>query len=223
MGLRRYRDVVQGEIAFHDGQVHGLASAARNRVTCVAARSALSRAVVTASIHAGLASPLVLATRSVLWEVATVLASVMLAGCATVQATGDPSAPVPGQPVPASAIDRLTAMANGYARVNGGGTAEWASAVVTSWEKALTSAYGDYGDTVPGDDPETIVYLVTMKGHFISRRAAPRAQNPTGSYLSFVVNAEDFRPRVFGITSNPPPVDPASFGPLTYLKVGAGR
>jgi hypothetical protein len=52
--------------------------------------------------------------------------------------------PVPGQPVPASAIDRLTAMANGYARVNGGGTAEWASAVVTTRDKALTSAYPGY-------------------------------------------------------------------------------
>jgi hypothetical protein len=142
------------------------------------------------------------------------------------QATGDPSAPVPGQPVPASAIDRLTAMANGAARVNGGGTAEWASAVVTTREKALTSATP--GDFVPGS-AETIVYLVTMKGHFVSRRAAPRAKNPTGNYLSFVVNAErfgtieSFGMLDFGIHPNPPPVDPASFGPLTYLKVGAGQ
>jgi hypothetical protein len=157
---------------------------------------------------------------AVLWEVATVLAGLMLAGCASVQATGDPSVPVPGQPVPASAIDRLTAMAIGFARVNGGGTAEWASAVVTTREKALTSATP--GDFIPGS-AETIVYLVTMKGHFISRRAAPRAKNPTGNYLSFVVNAEDFGPLDFGIHHNPPPVAPASFGPLTYLKVGAGR
>jgi hypothetical protein len=69
------------------------------------------------------------------------------------------------------------------------------------------------------------VYLVTMKGHFIARRAAPRAKkNPhIGDYLSFVVNAEDFGMLGFGISHNPPPVAPASFGPLTYLKVGAGR
>jgi hypothetical protein len=99
--------------------------------------------------------------------------------------------PVPGQPVPASAIDRLTAMANGYARVNGGGTAEWASAVVTTRDKALTSAYPGYRGGAVLWNAETTVYLVTMKGHFISRRAAPGAKNPTGDYLSFVVNAED--------------------------------
>jgi hypothetical protein len=163
---------------------------------------------------------------AVLWEVATLLTSVMLAGCATVQATGDPSAPVPGQPVPASAIDRLTAIANWSARAYGGRALEWASAVVTTREKALTSATP--GDLIP-ESAETIVYLVTMKGHFISRRAAPRAKNPTGNYLSIVVTAErfgtieSFGTLDLGIHPNPPPVDPASFGPLTYLKVSAGR
>jgi hypothetical protein len=128
--------------------------------------------------------------------------------------------PVPGQPVPASAIDQLTAMANGSARANGEGTAEWASAVVTTREKALTSATP--GDTVPGS-AETIVYLVTVKGHFIARRHPQRAKAPTGNYLSFVVNAEDFRALDFGIHPNQPPVAPASLGPLTYLKVGAWR
>jgi hypothetical protein len=128
--------------------------------------------------------------------------------------------PVPGEPVPASAIDQLTAMANGSARANGGGTAEWASAVVTTREKALTSATP--GDFVP-ESAETIVFLVTMKGHFVSRRAAPGAKNPTGNYLSIVVNAEDFRTLDFGIHPNSPPLAPASFGPLTYLKVGAER
>ena len=159
---------------------------------------------------------------AVTWGVATVLASVMLAGCACLEATGDPSAPVPGQPVPASAIDRLTAMAIQAARVKGGGTAEWASVVVTTREKALTSATP--GDFVPGS-AETIVYLVTMKGHFtaerVSRPLGSRA--PTGNYLSFLFNAESFGMLDFGIHPNPPPVAPASFGPLTYLKVGAER
>lgn len=117
-------------------------------------------------------------------------------------------------------IDRLTAMANRSARANGGGTAEWASAVVTTREKALTSAAP--GDFIPGS-AETIVYLVTMKGHFISRRAAPRRKKPTGNYLSFVVNAEDFALLDVGIHHDPPPVAPASFGPLTHLKVGTER
>ena len=126
---------------------------------------------------------------------------------------------VPGQPVPASAIDRLTAIAIEAARGNGGGTAEWASAVVTTREKALTSATP--GDFIPGS-AETIVYLVTMKGHFIARRHPPRAKALTGKYLSIVVNVENFRTLDFGIHPNPPPVAPTSFGPLTYLKVGAG-
>ena len=114
-------------------------------------------------------------------------------------------------------------MANGFARGHGGGTAEWASAVVTTRDKALTSAYPGYRGGAVLWSAETIVYLVTMKGHFIARRHPPRAKAPTGNYLSFVVNAEDFRMLVWGITPNPPPVAPASFGPLTYLKVGAGQ
>ena len=80
----------------------------------------------------------------------------------------DPSVPLPGLPVPDSAIPQLMAVAAGAARRNGGGSPEWASAVVTTHERALTSATP--GHRVPGRE-EVVVYLVTMKG--ISRPGRP--------------------------------------------------
>lgn len=129
----------------------------------------------------------------------------MLAGCGNARWTGRPSAPVPGQPVPASAIHRLTAIADRAVRVNGGDAPAWASAVVTTHEKALTSATP--GDTVPIGE-KTVVYLVTMKGHFVD-----------GKYLSIVLDARTFQTMDIGLGPKPPPVAPASFGPVTYLKV----
>jgi hypothetical protein len=125
---------------------------------------------------------------------------------------------VPGQPVPASAVHRLTAMAEHAAKQNGGRTLSWASAVVTTHEKALTSATP--GDTVPIGE-KTVVYLVTMKGHFIAEAASvpPGGRAPTGTYMSLVIDAKTFQGLDFGLSSKPPPVAPASLGPLTYLKV----
>jgi hypothetical protein len=142
----------------------------------------------------------------------------MLAGCATTHRTGLSSSPVPGQPVPASAVHRLTAMAEQAAKQNGGRTLSWTSAVVTTHEKALTSATP--GDTVPIGE-KTVVYLVTMKGHFIAEAASvpPGGRAPTGTYMSLVIDAKTFQGLDFGLSSKPPPVAPASLGPLTYLKV----
>lgn len=127
-----------------------------------------------------------------------------------------PRVAVPGQPVPASAIPRLTAMADRAARAQGDQAPEWASAVVTTHEKALTSATP--GDFVPGSE-HTVVYLVTMKGHFTAY-SFPRphgARLPTGTYSSFVINAETFRGMDNGVSDRPPPVAPASLGPVTWL------
>jgi hypothetical protein len=128
----------------------------------------------------------------------------------------NPPGPVPGSPVPASAIQRLTLIAGNVAKANGEVAPAWASVVVTTNEKALTSATP--GDRVPGRE-KTIVYLVTLQGRFASRRSRPpRAKAPTGSYLSIVLNAETFEATDFGLSHNPPPVAPASLGPVTYLK-----
>ena len=131
-----------------------------------------------------------------------------------------PATPVPGEPVPESAIHRLTAIADRAVRVNSGRGVAWASAVVTTQAKALTSATP--GDFVPGGE-KTVVYLVTIKGHFVAGAASvpSGAHAPTGTYISLVINARTFRGTDFGLGSKPPPVAPGSLGPVTYLKVHA--
>jgi hypothetical protein len=108
-------------------------------------------------------------------------------------------------------------MANRAARAQGDRAPEWVSAVVTTHEKALTSATP--GDFVPGSE-HTVVYLVTMKGHFKAYNfSRPHGTPlPTGSYSSFVIDAETFRGMDRGLSDRPPPVAPASLGPVTWLK-----
>jgi hypothetical protein len=155
-----------------------------------------------------------------LWA-AAVLAGLGLVGCATDPPAGRPSTPVPGQPVPASAVQRLTAMVDRAVKLNDGHGVAWASAVVTTRAKALTSATP--GDFVPNDE-KTVVYLVTVKGHFVARAVSVPlgAHAPTGTYMSMVIDAKTFAGLDFGLRPKPPPVAPASFGPVTYLKVNRG-
>ena len=130
-----------------------------------------------------------------------------------------PPVAVPGSPVPASAIPRLTAIADHAAKENGDAAPSWISAVVTTQEKALDSVDGGGG---PGGD--TVVYLVTMKGHFTWPRAGPvplsgqPARAPTGHYLYVMVSAETFDQIARGLRPSPPPVAPADPGPVTWLK-----
>ena len=141
---------------------------------------------------------------------AAALASVLAAaGCGR-------SAAATGAPVPASAIPRLTAIAHRAATINGDSSPPWIAAVLTTQAKALTSATP--GDYVPGS-AHVKVFLITMRGHFIARGATgpPGAIAPTGRYLSLVIDAKTFQGLDFGISPKPPPVPPASLGPVTYL------
>jgi hypothetical protein len=159
-----------------------------------------------------------------------VLAGLMLAGCGTARATGGSSSgsgslsrsgsssrPVPGMAVPSSAIGQLTALAHRIAKLNGDASPVWVSAVCTTRQKALTSATP--GDIVPGD-AGTIVYLLTMKGHFTDYESSgpAGAKLPVGRYVSVVVNARTLGSLDYGISPKPPPVAPASLGPVTYLR-----
>ncbi|HUB37918.1 MAG TPA: hypothetical protein VMA72_03600 [Streptosporangiaceae bacterium] len=182
---------------------------------------------------------------TLLWFPAAVLAALVLVGCGSVHQPGQATAalsrttanhevgrstsaapstrrgvPVPGRPVPATAVRTLTAIAARVAKATGDKAPVWESAVVTTHKKALTSATA--GDTEPVGQ-ETIVYLVTMKGHFVaedfSGPAGSRA--PTGTYLSIVINARTFESLDLGLSAKPPPVPPGSFGPVTYLKAVA--
>jgi hypothetical protein len=151
-----------------------------------------------------------------------------LAGCSGAPAsTGSPAATgspavtgsptVTGSPVPASAISRLTAIASRAATENGDSVPAWVTAVLTTHAKALTSATP--GDFVPGTGGVP-VFLVTMRGKFTDYAASgpPGAAAPTGRYLSIVVDAKTFQVLDFGLSPNPPPVSPASLGPVTYLR-----
>ena len=136
----------------------------------------------------------------------------------TVTASHRPAVAEPGQPVPASAVHRLTAIASRAVKLNGGQPVAWATAVVTTHARALTSATP--GDTTPG--AKTIVYLVTIKGHFVCNLCSgpAGAHAPIGTYLSIVIDAKNFEGTDSGISPKPPPVSPARFGPVTDLLVG---
>jgi hypothetical protein len=124
----------------------------------------------------------------------------------------------PGKPVPASAVSRLTGIADSVATEDGGRPVAWATVVVTTRAKALTSATP--GDLVPNDE-KTVVYLITMKGNFTDYGYSGPAEShaPTGRYVSVVLSAKTFESTDGGISKNPPPVAPASLGPVTHLKI----
>jgi hypothetical protein len=141
---------------------------------------------------------------------AAALASVLAAaGCGR-------SAAATGAPVPASAIGRLTAIAHRAATVNGDPNPAWITAVLTTRAKALTSATP--GDYVPGS-AQVRVFLITMRGHFTATDSTgpAGAKATTGRYLSLVIDAKTLQGLDFGIGPKPPPVLPASLGPVTYL------
>jgi hypothetical protein len=139
-------------------------------------------------------------------------------GGTAVTASHERTVAEPGQPVPASAVRRLTAMADRIVTMDGGHRVAWATAVVTTRAKALTSATP--GDFIPNDE-KTVVYLVTIKGHFVCDLCTgPReSRAPTGTYLSLVVDAKTFDGTDFGLGPKSPPVASASFGPVTHLRV----
>jgi len=149
---------------------------------------------------------------AVLAGAAAVAPMLAAAGCGRAPAAA-------GTPVPAAAIGRLTAVARHAAAINGDPAPAWITAVVTTRARALTSATP--GDHVPRS-AHVKVFLVTMRGHFTASEASrpPGARAPAGQYLSLVIDARTFQGLDFGISRRPPPVPPASLGPVTHL---AGR
>jgi hypothetical protein len=124
----------------------------------------------------------------------------------------------PGSPVPGSAIGRLQAIADNFAKINGDSSPVSISAVTTTHAKALTSA-------TPGDRVSyqvgAMVYLITLTGNFKGYGASvpPGAAIPTGRYLSVVIDARTFSVLDWGLSPNKPPVSPAQLGPVTLIKV----
>lgn len=149
--------------------------------------------------------------------VALAVAGALVSVLAAAESGG--SAAVPGAPVPAAATPRLTAIAHHAAAINGDPRPVWITAVLTTRAKALTSAAP--GDYVPGS-AHVKAFLITMRGHFTATAVPvpPGAKAPAGRYLSLVIDAETFQGLDFGIGPKPPPVPPASLGPVTYLADG---
>jgi hypothetical protein len=127
------------------------------------------------------------------------------------------SAAVPGFAVAASVLHRLDAIAVRAARRNGAAQFEWATAVMTTQARALTSAAPGITEPIGAG---ALVYLITMKGRFTAVGASlrPGSTGPTASYLSLVVNARTFAVTVFHLSRKAPAVSPASLGPLRYLQ-----
>jgi hypothetical protein len=121
-----------------------------------------------------------------------------------------------GSLVPAVAIPRLAVIGGRAAKASGDAAPLQMTAVLTTHAKALTSATpGDFVSGA-GDVP---VFLVTMRGNFVATGASlpPGAAEPAGRYLSIVVDARTFQVLDSGLSPGPPPVSPASLGPVTYL------
>jgi hypothetical protein len=140
--------------------------------------------------------------------VLAVLSGLAAAGCA-----GSPAGA--GSPVPAPLISRLTVIGSRAAKADGDAAPSQMTAVLTTHAKALTSATP--GDLTPGGGVP--VFLLTMRGHFAATAASrpPGAAAPAGSYLSIVVDARTLQVLDSGLSPSPPPVSPASLGPVTYL------
>ena len=141
--------------------------------------------------------------------VLAVLCGLAAAGCA-----GSPAGT--GSPVPAPAISRLTVIGSRAAKADGDAAPSQMTAVLTTHAKALTSATP--GDLVAGAGGIP-VFLVTMRGHFAATAASrpPGAAAPACNYLSIVVDTRTFQVLDSGLSPGPPPVSPASLGPVTYL------
>jgi hypothetical protein len=138
-----------------------------------------------------------------------VVTGLAAAGCAESPARAGP-------PVPASAIPRLTAIGSRAATADADAAPLQMTAVLTTHGQALTSATP--GDFIPGTGGVP-VFLVTMAGHFTATEASrpPGAAAPVGRYLSIVVDARTFQVLDAGLSPTPPPVPPASLGPVTNL------
>jgi hypothetical protein len=155
---------------------------------------------------------------------AAVATGLVVAGCAApTSGAGSPlpasavaASGIPASGIPASAVARLTVIADRVAKADGDPHPSWATAVLTTHAKALTSATP--GDFVPGSGGVP-VFLVTMRGRFVAYDASvpSGAALPTGTYLSLVVDAKTFQELDFGLSPKAPPVSPADLGPVTYL------
>jgi hypothetical protein len=113
----------------------------------------------------------------------------------------------------AATREQLTGIAGQLARSNGDQHPQWIYVATMSYDRAMDFAGGGDQAPVPGDPP---VYLIVMKGDFTATTASvpSGASAPSGTYLSAIYDARNFRGYEFGVTNTEPlPPGPA----VTYL------
>ena len=122
------------------------------------------------------------------------------------------------RPVPAWAVRRLTALADGIVKANGDHPVQWAEAVVTTRAEGLRTVTP--GDWVPG--PNYAVFVLVIKGQFECGTCSypSGAHAPTGTYAAFSYDAKNFGGESdSSIGNRPPPIPLSRLGPVTYLHV----
>jgi hypothetical protein len=150
---------------------------------------------------------------------AAVAGSVLLAGCGTQRGTGLVSAVTAAthhpSPIPAGTRHRLLVIAERLAKSDGDPNPQWISVVASTREKAVRASSGDL---VGG--PDFPAYLITMKGRFADPywSGPSGSKEPTGHYVTLVVNARTLQGTDYGISPGPPPEPASVLGPVTYLK-----
>jgi uncharacterized Zn-binding protein involved in type VI secretion len=115
--------------------------------------------------------------------------------------------------MPAATQVHLTQIAGQLAQSNGDQHPRWVYVATMSYDRAMDFAGGGDQAPVPGNPP---VYLIVMKGDFTATGASvpSGASAPSGTYLSAIYDARNFRGYEVGVTNTePPPV-----GPVTYLQ-----
>ena len=129
------------------------------------------------------------------------------------QATPTPTTPLTEGtgPVPASAIDRLTALSIELASESDDSAPKAAWAVFTARQDADLLASGAY---VNSNQP---VYLVQIQGQFTALDASRPAgqQTPTGRFLTYVVDAATWLVLDSGVGDQS--IDLSVLGPVTTL------
>jgi hypothetical protein len=126
-----------------------------------------------------------------------------------------PSASAASSGIPASAAQRLSAMALRLARHSGDANPASIRAVATTRARALRAATP--GDTVPGSARQP-AYLVVMTGKFkVDAPVPPGARLPAGRYLAVTVNPSTFRVMDLGLGNRKPPVPLRSYGLVSNL------
>lgn len=119
-----------------------------------------------------------------------------------------------GLPIPAEVTARLTEAAAGFAATSQDTSPAEAAAVATTQANALQLLFG--GTQIPGSE-QVPVYVITMTGRFISRKAPPLTKNPEGTVLTVTLDARTLRMRDLKISDQDDRALLPQLGPVSIV------